>query len=192
MNGRLHRATKIMLIRHAEKPLISQSHGVTAEGNPDKESLSIRGWQRAGALAAFFAPANDIFQHPAIATPQFLFASKPVRHHGSLRPVETITPLAEKLGLDINSNFMKFEAEQMMESALARPGVVLICWQHEYLPKIARLISGDEQAPPHWSAHRFDEVWIFDKIETSNSCHYQRVTQNLLARDAGYISDLFG
>ena len=186
MNGKLQRATKIMLIRHAEKPSNSHSRGVTAQGRHDRESLSIRGWQRAGALAAFFAPVNDVFQHPAIATPQFLFASKPVRHEGSLRPLETITPLAEKLGLEINSDFMKFEAEQMIESALACPGVVLICWQHEYLPQLARLISGDERAATaHWSAHRFDKVWVFDKNETSNEYHYTPVPQSLLAGDAG-------
>ena len=87
------------------------------------------------------------------------------RQKGSLCPVETITPLGEKLGFEINSNFMKFEAEQMMESTLARPGIVLICWQHEYLPQIAHLISGDERATPlHWFRDWFDEDWDFDKM----------------------------
>src|SRR5688500_19544554 len=46
------RATKIMLIRHAEKPAKDGApFGITAKGERSKESLEVRGWQRAGALA---------------------------------------------------------------------------------------------------------------------------------------------
>ncbi len=49
---------KIMLIRHAERPNADKSlRGVGFDGRKDKESLTVRGWQRAGALARFFAPA---------------------------------------------------------------------------------------------------------------------------------------
>ena len=87
------RATKIMLIRHAEKPAKdSPPYGVTAEGERSKESLEVRGWQRAGALANLLAPNNSHFQHASLAKPQFLIASKPLRRKGSKRPLETITP----------------------------------------------------------------------------------------------------
>ena len=66
-------ATKIMVIRHGEKPLRTPPpYGVTAEGRREKESLTIRGWQRAGALAAFFAPTDGSFCDPILAQPQFL------------------------------------------------------------------------------------------------------------------------
>ncbi len=43
----------VMLVRHAEKPLgAGPPHGVTIDGTPDPESLTPRGWQRAGALVA--------------------------------------------------------------------------------------------------------------------------------------------
>ena len=49
--------SKIMIIRHAEKPPDSGGpFGVTAGGEKDAESLIIQGWQRAGALACLFAP----------------------------------------------------------------------------------------------------------------------------------------
>lgn len=45
-------ATKIMLIRHAEKPRDDGSvRGVAADGRQDPEELVVRGWQRSGALA---------------------------------------------------------------------------------------------------------------------------------------------
>lgn len=131
----LRQATKIMVIRHAEKP---PSHpppyGITIEGAREKESLTARGWQRAGALAGFFAPTNGAFQDPSLAGPQFLHASKTVKRKGSRRPIETIMPLAEKLAIRVNSNIPKFEAESMLEEAFLCNGVVLICWQREYIP----------------------------------------------------------
>src|SRR5262249_5826382 len=43
----------ILVIRHAEKPE-GDDLGVDQKGNPTPESLIVRGWQRAGALAVFF------------------------------------------------------------------------------------------------------------------------------------------
>ena len=48
--------TKIMVIRHAEKP-DGEHEGVTSHGETDKRSLIVRGWQRAGGLAALVDPA---------------------------------------------------------------------------------------------------------------------------------------
>ena len=43
--------TEILLIRHAEKPDDSDSGpGLTSDGRDDPKSLTVRGWQRAGAL----------------------------------------------------------------------------------------------------------------------------------------------
>jgi hypothetical protein len=62
---------KIMLIRHAKKPNGSPPAGVTEDGLEDKHSLIVRGWQRAGALVAFF-PKPTL---AGIATPTAVFAS---------------------------------------------------------------------------------------------------------------------
>jgi len=44
-------ATKIMIIRHAEKPSEDGlTNGVNMSGTKDPEDLIVRGWQRAGAL----------------------------------------------------------------------------------------------------------------------------------------------
>ena len=180
-------AKKVMLIRHAEKPLsTSPPYGVTAEGEREKESLTVRGWQRAGALAHLFAPADGRFQDQSLARPQFLYASKPKRQNGSRRSAETITPLAEKLATRINSNFTKSEREEMLAEALACDGVGLICWQHEYLPEIANHILGDEtSAPQEWPGDRYDVVWVFDRDPASRSYGFRQVPQLLLMGDWG-------
>jgi hypothetical protein len=91
-------ASKIMVIRHAEKPSgDGPPFGVTADGEKDDKSLTVRGWQRAGALACLFAPARGPLQSPALATPGVIFASQASPTKGSQRPPETIMPLAERI-----------------------------------------------------------------------------------------------
>jgi hypothetical protein len=185
MNEDLRQATKIMVIRHAEKPASDPPpHGVTFKGEREKESLTVRGWQRAGALSGYFAPPNDAFQDASLARPQFLYASKPIRRNGSRRPLETITPLAEKLAIRINSNFPKDEAKEMVEETFLCAGVVLICWQHDYIPKIANYILGNKTtAPQEWPEDRFDMVWVFDRDPATAQYSFKQVPQNLLMGD---------
>ena len=45
----INTATKLMVIRHAEKPVLRHMtyyHGVLETGEQDDESLIVRGWQR--------------------------------------------------------------------------------------------------------------------------------------------------
>ena len=174
-----------MLIRHAEKPAKdSEPYGVTREGERSKESLEIRGWQRAGALAGLLAPSNNHFQHPSLAKPQFLYASKPLRRKGSKRPIETITPLAEKLAIKINTNFQRNAYESMLDEVFRCKGVVLICWQREYIPEIASYILGKKKvAPKSWPEDCFDIVWVFDLDRSSSKYKFKQVAQKLLAGD---------
>ncbi|HJU55538.1 MAG TPA: histidine phosphatase family protein [Pyrinomonadaceae bacterium] len=185
MTEMVRQATKIMLIRHAEKPTDDPPpYGVTSGGERESESLTVRGWQRAGALAVFFAPANGSFQNPALARPQFIYASTPTKRQGSRRSIETITPLAEKLAIRVNSNYPKLEAERMLEEAFLCAGVVLICWQHELLPKIASKILGNKTTAPHeWPEDRYDMVWVFDRDPNSDQYGFKQVPQNLLMGD---------
>jgi len=185
MSGPVRQATKIMVIRHAEKPPSHHPpYGITLDGAREKESLTARGWQRAGALASFFAPANGAFQDPSLAKPQFLYASKPVKHKGSRRPFETIMPLAEKLAITVNSNFQKFETESMLEDAFLCKGVVLISWQREYILQITDQILGNKAvAPPEWPEDRFDMVWVFDRHSSSAQYSFKQIPQSLLMGD---------
>ncbi len=96
-------ATKIMLIRHAEKP--NGDPGLMPDGTENPEALIARGWQRAEALAGLFDPPGGQFRDPHLAKPAVIFASKVAHRSSSLRPQQTVTPLAEKLGLKLNTDY---------------------------------------------------------------------------------------
>ncbi len=178
-----------MLIRHAEKPADSPPpHGVTKHGDHDSESLTVEGWQRAGALAAFFAPTHGPLQSPLLATPEVLYAAAPGKHSGSdgsrsERPLQTITPLAKKLGRTVRTDFTKGEETKLADAAMAEIGTVLVCWQHQVANLIANRILGDDTtAPQKWPSDRFDVVWVFD-LQGDGSYSFSQVPQMLLKGD---------
>jgi hypothetical protein len=186
MIKRRRSAAKIMLVRHAEKPDKDFApYGVTPKGERSKESLQVRGWQRAGALITLFAPPNGQF-NSSLAKPQFFYASKPLRRKGSRRPIETITPLAEKLAIKINSDFPRSDFESMLEEVFSCRGVVMICWQREYIPDIALKILDDRKiAPVDWPEDRFDMIWVIDLDRSSGRYKFKQVPQKLLIGDLG-------
>ena len=176
-----------MLIRHAEKPdRDGEPFGVNEKGTRNKEALAVRGWQRAGALAALLAPTDGHFQHRALAKPKFLFASKPLKRKGSRRPIQTIRPVAQKLAIDIDSDFQRADYESMLEGVFSCKGVVLVCWQREYIPQIASYILGDgSKVPADWPEDRYDIVWVFDLNRRTGRYTFKQVPQKLLSGDSG-------
>jgi hypothetical protein len=99
-------ATKIMLIRHAERPN-KKAKAVTAEGKRDHEELIVRGWQRSGALVRLFAPRNGTFVDPRLAQPKTIFASAVTKRSTSWRPQHTVLALADELKLELDVRFPK-------------------------------------------------------------------------------------
>jgi hypothetical protein len=154
----------IFLIRHAEKP-DGSANGVDITGSSDADSLIPRGWQRAGAWAVFFTSKDGL---PA---PNRIYAATPLNEKvaphdktgsNSKRPVETVTPLADKLGQKLKEGFTKGQESALADEIKALNGITLVCWQHEIIPTIAKLIAGDDAGVPDpWPDDRFDVVWRF-------------------------------
>lgn len=137
--------------------------GVDPKGASDKHSLVPRGWERAGALAVLFTdPPKPLMR------PDYIFAASDARASDSKRPMQTVTPLAKKLGLAINSNFAKGQEADMVAAVTSRRGSVVVAWQHEAIPKIAALIAG-RGTYPKWSASCYDAIWLF----TRHHDHYR-------------------
>src|SRR5262249_24335603 len=131
-------ATKVMIIRHAEKPE-GNTQGIMPDGSPNPEALTVQGWQRSGGLVALLDPARGPLQSPELATPATILASWTSDTKGSQRPYQTIATLAQEPGLDSTHfvTFDKSDTKEVVEAALAATGVALICWQHEDIQGIA-------------------------------------------------------
>jgi broad specificity phosphatase PhoE len=177
--------TKIMLIRHAEKP--NGEQGVMPDGTINAEALTPTGWRRAKALVGLFDPPGGGFANPHLATPRAIFASGAGHHDGSLRPQQTVAPLATTLDLQVDTDYRKGREGELVAAATAAGGVVLIAWQHEAIPQIADLIRGDPSGIPQtWPGGRFDIVWIFDRL-AGGGWSFVQVPQRLLPDDSSNL-----
>jgi hypothetical protein len=174
-------ATRLMLIRHAEKPGDTDG-GVDQKGNADKHELIVRGWQRAGALVQFFADPRD--PNGPIQRPATIFATEPSTGSESKRPPHTVTPLAKFLNVGIDSAIAEGSEQDLVNKATASNGVVLIAWHHEKIPAIANLILQNQSAPQKWPGDRFDVVWIFTRAAANGSWSFSQAPQFLLSGDS--------
>lgn len=160
-----------MLIRHGEKQPDSgpPPYGINEAGELDKHSLSPRGWQRAGALVRFF---RDPEAH-AIEPPDAVYASKVGEEaliadghdiSKSLRPQQTVTPLCRALEPKdgLQTPYAVGEESQLVQTIVdTQSGVVLISWEHNHIPIIAKALGSG--APQSWPAACFDAVWVLTK-----------------------------
>ena len=177
-------ADTVMLIRHAEKPLgDGPPFGVTDQGVADRESLTPRGWQRAGALVGYFGDRRN--PGPSgLPVPTRLFASQIGPQSSSRRPHETLQPLADRLGQTIDTGVLKADIARLAAAILATEGVVLVSWEHRLIPSIALALTGQSHlAPDTWPDDRYDLVWVFERTTDTDPFTFRQVRQGLLAGD---------
>ncbi len=186
-------ADQVIVIRHAEKPTARpKRHGVREDGSADRESLTVGGWQHAGALAAVFAGAGAHPDGARLGRPDHIFAAGPGKKRikvggkpvtvgsRSRRPLQTVSAMALRLGLTPVTAHTKGEEAALIDDALGRSGTVLICWQHEDIPKIGNLIVGNESAVPQsWPDNRYDLIWVFDR--TGGAWSFRELVHDKLA-----------
>jgi hypothetical protein len=176
---------KIMIIRHGEKPQADGTDaGVSPAGLPDPEDLTARGWQRAGALVRFFAPAGGQFSHADVATPDVIFASGVAPHSKSLRPQHTVAALADFLGQRLVLDHPKGAEDALVADVLSWGGTVLIAWEHEAIPGIANQLLGNATTcPQKWPGDRFDVLWVLKATGGAGGWEFTQVPQRLLPGD---------
>jgi hypothetical protein len=172
----------IFIIRHGEKPPGKPpAAGVDLTGTKDDHSLVPTGWQRAGALATLFGGPRAAFPEPTqLIAPKYATGGDAERTH------ETICPLSELLGIDIETPYPeKDESELATLVAADSSGVTLICWEHKRLPTIALNIPtpSGTKIPAKWPDDRFDVVWCFALDPATGQYAFSQVAQMLLAGD---------
>jgi hypothetical protein len=174
---------RIMFIRHAEKPDgTSDAKGVMADGTENKESLTVRGWQRAGALVRFFCPVSGGRE----LAPATIFAAGVAHGSKSERPLETVTPLICFLkkngGVKVNEDHLKDDQKGLMGEVEKCAGTVLVAWEHTLIPQLVALLPNPPRVPGKWPGDRFDVVWIVDSAGAGWS--FSQKPQLLLAGDS--------
>ena len=137
---------QILIIRHGEKP---------ADGN----QLSVKGWQRAHALVHYFETNPAVTQH---GTPVAIYAMKQDGLDGSVRPIQTVTPLAQDLDKDVKTPYLRDDYELLVKEILSDSSLdgkmVLICWEHKVIPDMAHAF-GVHPRPNDWDGSDFDTVY---------------------------------
>jgi phosphohistidine phosphatase SixA len=161
---------QIILLRHAEEP-----------ENEEHNELSKRGWKRAEALVDFFKKKKFTKHGPAVA----IYAMGQRHEDSSVRAIQTMTPLAEELGIEINDEYTREEYAEAAEEILTKRKydgkLVIVCWQHKRLRDFAEEL-GLEDAPK-WGGDVYDRVWVLD-FEDDELEEFDSLPQNLLSGDS--------
>ena len=137
--------SSVTILRHAEKQVgEGPPFSVASDGSRDPESLSVRGWQRAGALVGLLSGSTPQREAARAIRPGHLFASR-VGESTSLsrRPGETLEPLSDLLGSAIRQRFLKTQVADLVVAILACEGDVIVAWEHRLIPAIATALGAD-------------------------------------------------
>ncbi|GAB3960749.1 hypothetical protein GCM10029978_010960 [Actinoallomurus acanthiterrae] len=174
-------ADTVMIIRHGEKPPSKGApFGVTEDGQQNDGSLTVRGWQRAGALVDLFAPQKGSLR-AGLVRPATIYAAQPNGDKG-LRHSETITPLAARLGLQPKLSYGKGDEAALGKKLASAHGNVLVCWEHSAIPDIVAAMGAVHPKPPaKWAGKRFDVVWVFTR--DGKGWRFSQVPQLVLPGD---------
>ena len=181
----------IYVIRHAEKPDESRPgsvpRGVDESGERSIDSLTPRGWQRAGALAPFFG--GDRTTAPAGPTPTALLAPDYGKDTPVHRSAETLAPLSRRLGIAVETPAAKGSEGDLVSQVLGKDGHVLVCWEHHRIADIVAALGQAVALGPlpdlaaSWPDNIFDQVLVFTR--SAGGYTAAAVPQRLLDGDSG-------
>jgi hypothetical protein len=185
-------ALTVLVIRHAEKPDPNDPDlgpGLTATGMEDKDSLVIRGWQRAGTRAALFGAGMAGLDFPK---PDIVYAADPAQSSSregfhSKRPFETIVALCNRLHISPIIAHGVDDEVALVNEVQQLTGVVLIYWEHKRIVDaiLPELTKGQKlpHLPTRWDVTRFDVVLRFDRVQTGAPWSFRQLFPRLLTGD---------
>jgi hypothetical protein len=160
---------QVIIIRHAEKP-------------PTGNGLSLQGKERAAALAPYFLGTDALLKHGA---PVAIYAQAKKHETSSVRPIETVRPLADALHLTINDKFARDDFKSMVKEIMHadeyNDRTVVICWEHKVIPEIAAACGVSD--PPTDFKDVYDRTWIIT-FRSNQTPRFQDLPQELMFRDS--------
>jgi hypothetical protein len=127
----------VIVIRHAEKP-------------EQGDNLSCQGENRALAIPKVLA---EKFARPDFTYVPAMGSGKASKH---VRMFQTVTPMAVKQNLKVNSRYAEDDVRGVARDVLKRSGTVLIVWEHAQIPPLVKALGVSK--PPTWDKKDFAEL----------------------------------
>ena len=145
----------VYFIRHGEKP-------------PEGNGLNSQGMQRAQYIRELFGPNSEY-------KIDYILAQRPKKNGSQGRPFDTVRPLAEDLGLTVDTECGRDDFDKVTTKIkhYKGPGNILICWEHKRLTDIAAMLGVRDS--PRYPTERYDIIWTCEKpyntiSETRQKC----------------------
>lgn len=161
---------QVIVIRHGEKP-------------PEGDKLSLKGEERAAALAPFFLGTSTWQQ---FGSPVALFAQGISKENTSIRPIQTLQPLANALNQIVLSQYTRQEYQDMADDIKSNPdyekGLVIVALEHDTIPLMVTALGGD-CSKHKWRGDVFDRLWVVT-YKPNGEIDFQDLPQCLLFGDS--------
>ena len=148
---------KIIIIRHSEKP-------------KNGDNLNCQGLNRSMLIPQMIVSKFGV---PAFSYVPSIGTDSATKH---ARMFQTITPLAVKYNLIINSKYNGKDSAGLANDILKRHGLVLVVWDHKSIVPIVHAF-GINEAQLKWNDDDFDSIWII--TFSNNMAILTKDTENL-------------
>jgi hypothetical protein len=136
---------RVVFIRHAEKT--SQGDNLTCAGLNRSLQLPHVIVSKFGVPDYTYVPSLGLGEYTARG-----------------RMFQTVTPLAIKYNLSINSKFDEDDATGIADDIIQKNGTILVVWEHHAIASIVEAL-GIHNQDLIWNHNDFDSIWVvtFDK-----------------------------
>jgi hypothetical protein len=165
----LSTTSTIYIIRHGEKKW--------ALG-----CLSAAGQKRANLLPS-------IFDGSKFSTPERIFANYYDDKIDCERCIQTVTPIAKKLNLSVNSTYgynvwlggneLAAQAFRRVISVQKVPTTILVAWEHVNIKPLTEALGVDGSTIPTWGSSDFDTVFVLDVNTTGHVIGFRVAAENI-------------
>jgi len=154
-----------------------------AETEEEGKNLSLRGLERAAALAPYFQGASKFLQ---FRLPIVLFAQGVKDASSTLKSIYTLLPLSYAIGVTIHTNFLHDQYMEMAQNIKTNPAfngkLVIVCWSCDLLADIASVL-GVKPKPLPWENSVYDRLWVIT-YKPKGDIEFQDMPQRLLFGDS--------
>lgn len=108
---------------------------------------------------------------------------QPKSDNGSIRPIQTVTQLANYLKLPIRQEYRKKQVSSLIAKMMQDPaldGAVVVSWEHNFIIAILEELGiSTPPAPAVWPKEVYDWALIVDLTPSGKVLRFEKIHQNL-------------